>query len=415
MKHYTRQKTAVWLIVSSLALGACGKEDAQQQAGQMPPPPMVSVITVQPENVVLESNLPGRLEAVQTAKIVPQVSGIVKRRLFTEGSYVKAGQALYQLDDASYSANLESARAALMAAQAAFAKAGADWSRYRPLAEADAVSKQEWDAVVAAKRSAEAQVKSAQAAVRAAQVNVNHAYITAPISGVIGQSAVTEGALVNAGQTHMATIRQTDTLYVNIQQSSSDWLKLRRQLADGSRTQNSNIEVGIELEDGSEYPHKGRLLFVDAAVDESTGQVNVRAAVPNPENLLMSGMYVRVKLPLAGAPDAFVVPQRAVTRGKADTVLIVNQNNGMEPRIVEITGQKGSNWVIGKGLQAGDKVIVDGIMIAGMMGAKQVRTQEWQDPNMPAAPVQAAHSKADTDIRAASQAETDIQAASAAQ
>ena len=382
-------RIAVLAAATSLALAACGGKDgaaAQQQgAGQQMPTPTVSVVTVQPENVLLENDLPGRLEAVRSAPIIPQVSGIVKRRLFQEGDVVRAGQPLYQLDDASYVANLESARASLASAQAALAKANADVSRYQPLVSADAISKQEWDAALAAQRSAQAQVKSANAAIKAAQVNVNHAHITAPISGVIGQSLVTEGALVTANSTQMALITENDYLYVNIKQSASDMLKLRKQLAAGDRVANESVEVGIMLEDGSEYPHKARLLFADSTVDESTGQITIRAIVPNPEHVLMNGLYVRVKLPLAGVTNAFVVPQQAVTRGQADTVLVVNAQGGMEPRVVKITGQKGTNWVISEGLKAGDKVIVDGTMIAGMTGAKQVQTKEWQPENAAAA------------------------------
>lgn len=293
----------------SLALSACegglnpfaksaSAPAGQQGGGRQMPAPTVSVVTVQPATITMEADLPGRLEAVRSAPIIPQVSGIVKRRLFQEGTLVKAGQPLYQLDDAAYAANLESARASLATAQAALAKADADVARYRPLVAADALSKQEWDAAVAAQRSAAAQVKAANAAIRAAQVNVNHAHITSPISGIIGQSLVTEGALVTANNTQMALVTENDYLYVNIKQSAGDLLKLRRQIMSGERVAADSVEVDIELEDGSPYPHKGRLLFADSTVDESTGQVTIRAVVPNPEHLLMNGLYVRVKLPL---------------------------------------------------------------------------------------------------------------------
>lgn len=385
--HTSWRKIAI-ALATSLALTACGDKNAatQQAAAQQAAIPTVSVVTVKTENVVLESNLPGRLEAVRSAPIVPQVNGIVVRRLFQEGSFVRAGQPLYQLDDASYSANLESARAALLSAQAALAKANADVSRFRPLVEADAISKMEWDAALTAQRSAQAQVKSAQAAIRASQVNVNHARISAPISGFIGQSNVTEGALVTAGVTNMALIQQTDPMYVNITQSASDLMKLKQQLANKERTLNESVEVGIVLDDGTEYAHKGRLLFIDPTVDEATGQVTVRVAVPNPEGILMSGLYVRVKLPLSSVSNAFVVPQQAVTRGDKDIVMIVTPDGKMAPRPVKVTGQKDNNWVITEGLQAGDKVIVDGTMIAGMMGAEKVQPKEWQPENKNPAP-----------------------------
>lgn len=402
--HTSWRKIAI-ALATSLALTACGDKNAaaQQAAAQQAAIPTVSVVTVKTENVVLESNLPGRLEAVRSAPIVPQVNGIVVRRLFQEGSFVRAGQPLYQLDDASYSANLESARAALLSAQAALAKANADVSRFRPLVEADAISKMEWDAALTAQRSAQAQVKSAQAAIRASQVNVNHARISAPISGFIGQSNVTEGALVTAGVTNMALIQQTDPMYVNITQSASDLMKLKQQLANKERTLNESIEVGIVLDDGTEYAHKGRLLFIDPTVDETTGQVTVRVAVPNPEGILMSGLYVRVKLPLSSVSNAFVVPQQAVTRGDKDIVMIVTPDGKMAPRPVKVTGQKDNNWVITEGLQAGDKVIVNGTMIAGMMGAEKVQPKEWQPENKNPAPnplpTQAASTSAASDTQ----------------
>lgn len=413
MNHKNTWRTAALAAATALALAACGDKAAQAQQQQAAAAreahvPTVGVVTVLPQDVLLENELPGRLEAVRSATIVPQVSGIVKRRLFEEGSFVQAGQPLYQLEDASYSANLANAQAALLSAQAALAKTQADVARYRPLVQADAISRQEWDAAVAAERSAQAQVKAAQAGIRAAQVNMNHARIVAPISGFIGQSKVTEGALVTANSTQMALIQQTDPLYVNVTQSATDLMKLRQQLAGGERKLNDNIEVGIVLEDGSEYEHKGRLMFVDPTVDQTTGQVSVRAQVPNPDLVLMSGLYVRVKLPIAGVTDAFVVPQQAVTRGQHDIVMIVNAQGGMEPRPVKIAGQKGSDWVITEGLQSGDKVIVEGIMIAGMSGAKKVQPKEWQPD---AGKAGAAPAAAPAPAQAASQ---EAQAASAA-
>ena len=422
MKLHSTKRMAVIAAATLLALAACNnsaQSEAQQKAAaaRAAHVPTVNVVTVQPQNVLLEYDLPGRLEAVKSATIVPQVSGIVQRRLFEEGTMVRAGQPLYQLDDATYTASLESARASLLSAQAAAAKADADLARYRPLMEADAISKQEYDAAVLAKRSAEAQIKAAQASIRAAQVNVNRARIVSPITGFIGQSLVTEGALVTANSTQMATVKQTDVLYVNIQQSSAEILQLHRQLLSQERVRNEGIQVGILLEDGSEYEHKGQLLFIDSSVDEATGQVMVRAAVPNPEQLLRSGMYVRVKLPLAGVLNAFVVPQQSVTRGDKDTVMVVTPEGKMEPRVVKVTGQKGSDWVITEGLKAGDKVIVDGTMIAAMSGAQKVQPKEWQPANKQPASSAAAPSASvpATNVQAASESEiaSAVQAASA--
>lgn len=376
-------------VAACVALTACENKNEKRQQEAMAKmassKPTVSVLTVYPANILLENNLAGRIESVRTTDVVPQITGMVKRRLFDEGAFVRAGQPLYQIDDASYAANLQSAEAALLTAQAALAKAQADVARYRPLVEADAISRQEWDAAVAAERSAHAQIKSAEAAIHAAQVNVRHSQIVAPISGEIGQSLVAEGALVNANSTKMATIRQNDPMYVNITQSATDFIKLKQQLMSGEKVRNSVVEVSIMLEDGTEYPYKGRLLFADSKVDKATGQMTVRGQIPNPDSLLMDGLYVRVKLPLAGILDAFLVPQSAVTRGKTDTVMIVNSEGKMEPRTVKIGGEKSGNWVITEGLQAGDKVVMDGTMVAAMRNAEKVETKEWQPPEDQAA------------------------------
>ena len=394
---------AVWTLAACGEDKAAGPQQGQksaQQAGQgggQPAAPVVGVVTVHAQQVGVSTDLPGRLQSHRTADVRPQVGGIIKKRLFKEGSQVKAGQALYQLDDASYTATLESARAQLASAQATLAKADADLTRYKPLAAANAISQQEYDAAVSSQRSAQAGVKAAQAAIKSAQINVNYSRITAPISGYIGQSFVSEGALVTAGDANkLATIQQTNPMYVNVTQSAGDMMKLRQEIADGQRKATDGaVEVSVKLEGGAEYPHKGRLLFADPMVNESTGQVTLRAEVPNPDGVLLPGLYVRVGLPQGDLANAFVVPQQAVTRGKQDTLLIVNAQGGMEPRVVTVAGQQGGNWLITGGLQDGDKVIVDGTMVAGMMGAKQVQTREWTPPGaQPAAPAAPAASSA---------------------
>ena len=218
----------------------------------------------------------------------------------------------------------------------------------------------------------------------------------------------------------MALIQQNDPMYLNIQQSANDMLKLRQQLSSGERVLNEAIEVGVEFEDGSEYPHKGRLLFTNTTVDESTGQVNLRAAIPNPNLILMSGLYVRVKLPVSGVLNAYVVPQRAVTRGKTDTVTIVTPQGTFEPRTVKIVAQKGDSWIISEGLKDGDKVAVDGTMIAGMLHSKSVKTKEWQPEkkeaaSAPATAVQAASAPAAAASAPAASAAASAPAASSAQ
>ncbi|WP_153986074.1 multidrug efflux RND transporter periplasmic adaptor subunit MtrC, partial [Neisseria meningitidis] len=372
---------------------SCGKggDAAQggQPAGREAPAPVVGVVTVHPQTVALTVELPGRLESLRTADVRAQVGGIIQKRLFQEGSYVRAGQPLYQIDSSTYEAGLESARAQLATAQATLAKADADLARYKPLVAAEAVSRQEYDAAVTAKRSAEAGVKAAQAAIKSAGISLNRSRITAPISGFIGQSKVSEGTLLNAGDaTVLATIRQTNPMYVNVTQSASEVMKLRRQIAEGKLlAADGVIAVGIKFDDGTVYPEKGRLLFADPAVNESTGQITLRAAVPNDQNILMPGLYVRVLMDQVAVDNAFVVPQQAVTRGAKDTVMIVNAQGGMEPREVTVAQQQGTNWIVTSGLKDGDKVVVEGISIAGITGAKKVTPKEWaSSENQAAAP-----------------------------
>lgn len=375
----------------ALALSSCGKADEAAQGGQPAgreaPAPVVGVVTVHPQTVALTVELPGRLESLRTADVRAQVGGIIQKRLFQEGSYVRAGQPLYQIDSSTYEAGLESARAQLATAQAMLAKADADLARYKPLVAAEAVSRQEYDAAVTAKRSAEAGVKAAQAAIKSAGISLNRSRITAPISGFIGQSKVSEGTLLNAGDaTVLATIRQTNPMYVNVTQSASEVMKLRRQIAEGKLlAADGVIAVGIKFDDGTVYPEKGRLLFADPTVNESTGQITLRAAVPNDQNILMPGLYVRVLMDQVAVDNAFVVPQQAVTRGAKDTVMIVNAQGGMEPREVTVAQQQGANWIVTSGLKDGDKVVVEGISIAGMTGAKKVTPKEWMPSESQAA------------------------------
>lgn len=395
----TNKQTGKWRFAAAAfavtcALTACGGKSSDGEnagAAQQAPAPVVGVVTVHPGKVTVGVDLPARLESRRTSEVRAQVSGIIQKRLFQEGTYVRAGQPLFQVDAAVYTAALDSARAQLVSAQAAMAKADADVARYQPLVAADAISKQEYDAAVAAKRSAAASVKAAQAAVRSAQINVGYSRISAPISGYIGQAMVSEGALVTAnGTTVLATIQQTDPMYVNITQSASNVMKLRQQIAAGQvQAVDGAVPVDIVFEDGTVYAQKGRLLFADPTVDEATGQVLLRAEVPNPDNVLMPNLYVRVKLSQAAVDNAFVVPQQAVARGKKDTVTVVNADGSMAVREVTVAGQQGQSWIITSGLKDGDKVVVEGTMIAGMMQAKKVTPKEWQ-PNTASAPLQAA-------------------------
>ena len=410
-------RMAAIAAATALALSACNKgSDAtqgakdgkgQQAAAQKEaPPPVVGVVTVHPETVALTTELPGRLESLRTADVRAQVGGIIQKRLFQEGSYVRAGQPLYQIDSSTYQADLENSRAQLAGAQATLAKANADLARYKPLVAADAISKQDYDAAVTAKRSAEASVKAAQAAIKSAGINLNRARITAPISGFIGQSKVSEGTLLNAGDTTvLATIRQTNPMYVNITQSATEVMKLRQQVAEGKLSGvDGAIEVGIKFDNGEVYPHKGRLLFSDPSVNETTGQITLRASVPNDKNILMSGLYVRVLMEQVAADNAFVVPQQAVTRGTKDIVMIVNAKGEMEPREVTVAQQQGTNWIITAGLNDGDKVVVDGTSIAAMMGAKKVTPKEWTPAGSAAEAAPKAASEVKKDVQTTSEA-----------
>lgn len=403
-------RAAALAVSVALALSSCGKGGDAAQGGQPAdreaPAPVVGVVTVHPQTVALTVELPGRLESLRTADVRAQVGGIIQKRLFQEGSYVRAGQPLYQIDSSTYEASLESARAQLATAQATLAKADADLARYKPLVAADAISKQEYDAAVTAKRSAEAGVKAAQAAIKSAGISLNRSRITAPISGFIGQSKVSEGTLLNAGDaTVLATIRQTNPMYVNVTQSASEVMKLRRQIAEGKLlAADGAIAVGIKFDDGTVYPEKGRLLFADPTVNESTGQITLRAAVPNDQNILMPGLYVRVLMDQVAVDNAFIVPQQAVTRGAKDTVMIVNAQGGMEPREVTVAQQQGANWIVTSGLKDGDKVVVEGISIAGITGAKKVTPKEWMPSENQAAALQSGVQTA-SEAKPASEAE----------
>ena len=372
-------------VLIALSLAACGEKKEAGGAGApgsaAPPPPEVGVITAQPESVGLTTELPGRLEASRVAQVRARATGILTKRVFTEGSDVRAGQLLYQIDAAPYQASEQSAQAQLAQAQASLANASALVARFRPLVAANAVSKQEFDAAVAAEKAAQAQVAAARAAVRTADINLGYATVTAPISGRIGRSLVTEGALVSATEgTQLATIQQINPLYLNITQSAAEVLKLREALQAGKLARASGAEaarVQVLLENGQVYGQPARLLFTDLSVDPTTGQVNLRAEVPNPGGLLMPGMYVRARVEQAEIANAILLPQQAVTRGtKGDSVMVVAPDGAVAPRPIKIGGQKGQDWIVTEGLKPGEQVMVEGAMKL-MMGAKVVKPVPW--------------------------------------
>ena len=389
---YTRTAVISLSLIAALGLAACSdkKEDPQKaQAAAQAKPPEVGVVTVELQNVALISDLPGRLEASRIAQVRARAAGIVQKRLFQEGSDVKAGQTLFQIDNTPYKANLQSAQATLAQAEANLAQAAATARRYKPLVEANAISKQEYDTAIASEKAAQAQVAAGKAAVTNANVNLGYASVTAPISGRIGRALVTEGALVGQGDaTQLATIQQVNPLYVNITQSASDIMRMREAVTSGklAKVGENAAKVIVYMDDGKEYPHAGKLLFTDLSVDPSTGQVSVRAEVPNPDGLLLPGTYVRVHMEQAQVDNVALIPQQAVTRNeKGNFVMIVGADGSVAPRPVQISQSKGANWIVTSGLKSGEQVLVDGIIKVGM-GAKKVTPVPWKGDASAGAP-----------------------------
>ena len=372
-------RRAACMFVALAVLSACKPKDAAQAGapGGKRPPPEVGVIVTKFEAVALQTELPGRVEPVRVAQVRARVNGVVLKRLFQEGSEVKAGQVLFQIDPAPYQAALDSARANLGKAQANLNQASAQAERYKPLVEANAVSKQEYVNVVASAQQAEADVAAQKAALQIAQINSSYANVQAPIGGRIGRALVTEGALVSAAEaTPLALIQQTSTVYLNLTQSASDLQRLRKQAAAKSR--DAALPVTVILEDGSELPRKGKLLFSAVTVDPGSGQVTLRAEVANPDGTLLPGQYVRVRLSQAELPAAIVLPQQAVTRGtQGDSVIVVGADGKPAPRPVRIGSQIGSSWVVLDGLKAGEQVVVDGFQKMMVPGAP-VKPVPWQ-------------------------------------
>ncbi len=359
------------VLSAALLVAACGQKNegagavAGPGAAGAPPPPEVGVITVQPKPVGLTTELPGRLEASRVAQVRARAAGILQKRVFTEGSDVKAGQRLFQIDPAPYQATVASTQATLARAQANLTQAGAQAERYKPLLEANAVSKQEYINAVAAQKQAEADVAAGRAALQTSQINLGYATVTAPISGRIGRALVTEGALVGQGEaTPLAVIQQINPMYVNFTQSSSDVLRLRRAFESGKfkRSGGANAaSVQVVLEDGTVYGQSGKLLFSDLSVDPTSGQITLRAEVPNPTGFLLPGMYVRVRLEQAETQNGILVPQQAVTRGTSgDSVMVVGADGKVAPRPVKIGSAIGGEWLVLEGLAAGETVMVDG-------------------------------------------------------
>lgn len=368
-----------WGVVAlAVVLAACGKPEAQAPgAGGGGVAPEVGVVTVAPADVGLVSEWPGRLEASRVAQVRARATGILQSRLFLEGADVKAGQALFVIDPAPYDAALASAQAQLVKAEANLAQTTAQFERLKPLLPEKAVSQQEYVAAESSQKQAAADVGLARAAVQTARINRAYADVSAPIAGRIGRALVTEGALVSQTEgTALAVVQQIDPLYVNFTQPAQDAL---RWTAGGAKR---GVPVKVVLADGSEHSQVGRLLFADLSVDATTGQVTLRAEVPNPGGRLLPGLYVRVRLEQSKATQAVTLPQQAVTRSpQGDTVQVVGEGNKVQTRAVQVGGQQGGAWVVTGGLKAGDQVVVDGVQRLQMVPpGTPVKPVPWVAP-----------------------------------
>ena len=395
--HTSRSHRTVSLIAAgalATLLAACGKADDKAAGGGAPqmPAPEVGVVTATVGDVGLITELPGRVEASRTAQVRARAAGILQQRLFKEGSDVKAGQPLFRIDAAPYAAAAESARASLAKAQANLAQASAQVERYRPLVSANAISKQDFVNAEAAEKQAQADVAAGKAAVRTADINLGYASVTSPISGRIGRSLVTEGALVGQGEaTALAVVQQINPVYVNFTQSASDVFQLRRAMENGQLKRAGDSEaasVKLVLSDGSEYSQPGKLLFTDLSVDATTGQVTLRAEVPNPKGELLPGLYLRVRIEQAQASNAITLPQQAVTRTQqGDTISVVSDDGKISQRPVKISAAQNNRWVVLDGLKAGEKVMVDGFQKLQMLPpGTPVKPVPWQAPGTAPAP-----------------------------
>lgn len=343
-----------------LLLAACAGEEAPPQAG----PPEVTVVTLRTEPVILTRELPGRVQEVRVAEVRPQVDGIIRERLFAEGSMVEAGQSLYQLDDAIYRAELASAEAARARARAQLHIAELNARRAEKLVRTGAISSEEYDNATANHQAAQAEVAVAEASVRHQQILLNYSRIEAPINGYIGRSRVTEGALLTASQPEaLAVIRQLDPVYVDVNQSSQELLALRRQIAAGELDAADARAVTILLEDGSTYLWPGELSFTDMSVDPGTGAALLRIQVPNPERLLLPGMYVRAEVPVGRRVDGLLVPQRAVSRDPKGvaSAMVVGDDGIVEARTLSLVQAIGDRWLVSSGLAPGEQVVVAGL------------------------------------------------------
>ncbi|EBU5756287.1 multidrug efflux RND transporter periplasmic adaptor subunit AcrA [Salmonella enterica subsp. enterica serovar Typhimurium] len=365
----------VLMLSGSLALTGCDDKQDLQGGQQMPE---VGVVTLKTEPLQITTELPGRTVAYRIAEVRPQVSGIILKRNFVEGSDIEAGVSLYQIDPATYQATYDSAKGDLAKAQAAANIAELTVKRYQKLLGTQYISKQEYDQALADAQQATAAVVAAKAAVETARINLAYTKVTSPISGRIGKSSVTEGALVQNGQASaLATVQQLDPIYVDVTQSSNDFLRLKQELANGSlKQENGKAKVDLVTSDGIKFPQSGTLEFSDVTVDQTTGSITLRAIFPNPDHTLLPGMFVRARLQEGTKPTALLVPQQGVTRtprGDA-TVLVVGADNKVETRQIVASQAIGDKWLVTDGLKAGDRVVVSGLQ--KVRPGAQVKVQE---------------------------------------
>ncbi|EAA7135543.1 multidrug efflux RND transporter periplasmic adaptor subunit AcrA [Salmonella enterica subsp. enterica serovar Beaudesert] len=365
----------VLMLSGSLALTGCDDKQDQQGGQQMPE---VGVVTLKTEPLQITTELPGRTVAYRIAEVRPQVSGIILKRNFVEGSDIEAGVSLYQIDPATYQATYDSAKGDLAKVQAAANIAELTVKRYQKLLGTQYISKQEYDQALADAQQATAAVVAAKAAVETARINLAYTKVTSPISGRIGKSSVTEGALVQNGQASaLATVQQLDPIYVDVTQSSNDFLRLKQELANGSlKQENGKAKVDLVTSDGIKFPQSGTLEFSDVTVDQTTGSITLRAIFPNPDHTLLPGMFVRARLQEGTKPTALLVPQQGVTRtprGDA-TVLVVGADNKVETRQIVASQAIGDKWLVTDGLKAGDRVVVSGLQ--KVRPGAQVKVQE---------------------------------------
>jgi len=372
-------------VVLTLGLSACGDSDAPLATEGAPPPPEVGVLTVQLSSIGLVTELPGRVEASRVAQVRARTAGILQKRLFREGSDVKPGQVLFEIDPEPNRALVAAASAAVARAEASLLQARTQADRFKPLVEAYAISQQDFDNAVAAQQLAEAELAASRAALQTANINLGHATVTAPIAGRIGRALVTEGALVGQGEaTELAVVQQIDPIYVNFTQPVGEVLRLRAGMSRGGEPgQGSATAVRVIVDDADIEPFTGRLLFSDLSVDPGTGQVTLRAELPNPRGLLLPGMFVRVRLQQSSADDAVLLPQQAVQRGsQGDSVMIVGANGSVDSRKVRVGGARNGHWLILEGLQAGEQVVVDGFQ--RIRPGAAVKPVPWVAPAAPA-------------------------------